>query len=83
MYRKYKFQHTFYETAFAVVHNILTGRVDLPKLLNAIKGGQKAADALKSVSGKELLEFFPPAIQEEIKEEASTTEAREDGNSAP
>ncbi len=69
MYRRYKFQHLFYETAFEVVHNILVKKVDLPKLLTAIKNKEKVTDALKNITGKELLDFFPPGIKKEIEED--------------
>jgi hypothetical protein len=35
---RYKYQHTFYQTAFVVVHNILDSRIDLPR---SIGGNQE------------------------------------------
>lgn len=75
MSRSIKFQRTFYNTASSVVYKMLVDKVDLPRLLSAIRNKQKVTEALKSVSGKELLEFFPAGIRKEIEEDRVTTKS--------
>jgi hypothetical protein len=63
----YRAQHAFYSLSYMVVHAMIQDRVDFPKLLLRIRARVDPQEAVRKVTGKDIIEYVPPRERSQIE----------------